>query len=353
MGGTGSFGWIDIIHLAALFRTCGALTSHSLAECSGFLVSWVSAGDSFGAQALGPGTLPTRWRGAWGGLTLAPQHLVSPADISHAIRHRGPCRVGVVLSSKLTQLDSFIYPLRLPAARSAQAQMLEKDPVSNMNHASNEAFLWKFRRESRRRKKKKKFGLPQAKLGLSIHSHQLPPPSPFLSFFPYHFPSPHILTRRPLQTPDCRSNSIAVSRHPNSARPILTRSPPFLPRMLRQGLRRCAPVKRAPFALSTASPCQPLVSQVARTQRVTVLPPLRNAFHLSRILSQSATADAPVASDAAEPASALPEFMAFEDSIAAGVHPNLIRAITQDMKYTHMSEVQERTLQAMLKGKDM
>ena len=67
MGGTGSFGWIDIIHLAELFRTCGALTSHSLAECSGFLVSWVSAGDSFGAQALGPGTLPPRWRGAWGG----------------------------------------------------------------------------------------------------------------------------------------------------------------------------------------------------------------------------------------------------------------------------------------------
>lgn len=47
------------------------------------------------------------------------------------------------------------------------------------------------------------------------------------------------------------------------------------------------------------------------------------------------------------------QFMAFNEAIEHGVHPNLIRAITHDMKYTHMSEVQERTLQASLKGKDM
>lgn len=120
--------------------------------------------------------------------------------------------------------------------------------------------------------------------------------------------------------------------------------------MLRQGLRRCAPVRRAPFSIPAVSQCQARVSQVARTQRVTVLPPLRNAFHVSRILSEGTGESAAV--ESTEEADEM-QFMAFEEAINHGVHPNLIRAITDDMKYKHMSEVQERTLQASLKGKDM
>lgn len=128
--------------------------------------------------------------------------------------------------------------------------------------------------------------------------------------------------------------------------------PLSLRRMLRQGLRRCGPVRRAPFSIPAVSQCQARVSQVARTRRVAVLPPLRNAFHLSRILSQEA-GQGPSAAESTENASEMPQFMAFREALNHGVHPNLIRAITDDMRYTHMSEVQERTLQASLKGKDM
>ena len=121
--------------------------------------------------------------------------------------------------------------------------------------------------------------------------------------------------------------------------------------MLRQGLRRCAPVRRAHFSIPAVSQCQARASQVARTQRVTVLPPLRNAFHYSRILSQEAGEG--TAAQSTAQMSGMPQFMAFEEAVNHGVHPNLIRAITDDMRYTHMSEVQERTLQASLKGKDM
>ena len=118
--------------------------------------------------------------------------------------------------------------------------------------------------------------------------------------------------------------------------------------MLRQGLRRCAPVRRAPFSIPTAPLCQSRVSQAAQVQRVTVLPPLRNAFHLSRVLAQNAAA-----AETAQPAQSEPERMRFEEAIEAGVHPNLINTITKGMKYTHMSEVQEQTIRAALSGKDM
>ncbi|SPN99648.1 related to dead-box protein precursor CYT-19 [Cephalotrichum gorgonifer] len=114
--------------------------------------------------------------------------------------------------------------------------------------------------------------------------------------------------------------------------------------MLRLGLRRCAPVGRARFAIPTLPQCQSMVPQVARIQQVTVLPALRNAFHQSRTLSQNATAEA-----VAPPPES--ERMRFED--VKGVHPNLIRSITEGMQYTHMSEVQEQTIVAALSGKDM
>lgn len=122
--------------------------------------------------------------------------------------------------------------------------------------------------------------------------------------------------------------------------------------MLRQGIRRCAPVRRAHLSLPAVAQCQVRVTQVARTHKVAVLPPLRSSFHVSRVLSQDAHANAPVEEEAGRE-EGMEHFMAFEEAIQHGVHPNLIRAITGDMGYSHMSEVQERTLEASLKGKDM
>ena len=213
----------------------------------------------------------------------------------------------------------------------------------NIRYATNGKFSSNFCRESR--DKKKKFRLPQAKLSPYTSTSSSQPP--FLSFFPHQRIRFSSERERLLNLEVHRSATPELLGH-ISARPLL-----FLHKMLRMGMRRCAPIRRAHLSIPAMAQCQARVTQVA--QKVAVLPPLRSAFHVSRVLSQFADADAPAEQPdaAAYEGEGMEQFMAFEDSIKHGVHPNLVRAVTHDMKYQHMSEIQERTLEASLKGKDM
>lgn len=53
------------------------------------------------------------------------------------------------------------------------------------------------------------------------------------------------------------------------------------------------------------------------------------------------------------PAATPDELVRFEELSDAGVHPNLISAITQGMGYDTMTQVQAKTINSALKGTDM
>ncbi|PKS09082.1 hypothetical protein jhhlp_003696 [Lomentospora prolificans] len=125
--------------------------------------------------------------------------------------------------------------------------------------------------------------------------------------------------------------------------------------MLRQGLRTCAPMRRAciPSAASI-SQFQPRAMRLVKAPSVTLRPVFRNSFHYSRILrAQSAEAAEAEAVESASEKPLEPQNLRFEDAINEGIHPNLIRSITRDMGYEYMTDVQEKTVRAGLRGTDL
>jgi len=133
--------------------------------------------------------------------------------------------------------------------------------------------------------------------------------------------------------------------------------------MFRQSLRRCAPLR--PSALSAPAVRIPYQARIIRRSTqglVTTLPTLRKSFHQTRLLGQEAaiaedasvTETAPVqeATHGGDPNTpSAPK--TFRSLVDEGVHPQLIRAIIEGMGYENMTEVQEKTLQAALQGKDL
>ena len=127
--------------------------------------------------------------------------------------------------------------------------------------------------------------------------------------------------------------------------------------MLRQGLRTCAPMRRAciPSAASI-SQFQPRAMRLVKAPSVTLRPVFRNSFHYSRILRAHSAEAAEAEAEAVESASEKPlepQNLRFEDAINEGIHPNLIRSITRDMGYEYMTDVQEKTVRAGLRGTDL
>lgn len=120
--------------------------------------------------------------------------------------------------------------------------------------------------------------------------------------------------------------------------------------MLRQGFRHCAgltsAVTRSVFFHSrAATPIAPRgVVSLARTPSA-----FKSIAYSSRFYSAEAAAvetkpiEGTVPSDVAN----------FADLSQAGVHRNLLDAITKDMRYEAMTPVQSKTINPALKGTDM
>ena len=115
--------------------------------------------------------------------------------------------------------------------------------------------------------------------------------------------------------------------------------------MFRHSLRRCA------GRLATASLVPRVAPIVARSAGASASRPVftnRIAHLASR--AYSTESEAPVAEGGAtveEPSDT------FESLKELGVHPNLLRAITNDMKYDTMTPVQAKTFRPSLNGSDM
>ncbi|KAG5950419.1 hypothetical protein E4U53_005099 [Claviceps sorghi] len=120
--------------------------------------------------------------------------------------------------------------------------------------------------------------------------------------------------------------------------------------MFRQGFRRCASLASAaaPFAVVRNR------AALAATQRtvLSISRPVtcfKSIIHASRNYSSEATAvDAEVPE--AAPSG---EVVKFEELTRFGVHENLLKAITKDMRYETMTPVQAKTINPALKGTDI
>lgn len=127
--------------------------------------------------------------------------------------------------------------------------------------------------------------------------------------------------------------------------------------MIRQGIRR-----HAGLAGRLASAAMPLGARarlpLARQAIALLSHPPRQ---LAPVLLAARPYSRPYTSAAAVNESRDPEAAAasdksassFDDLSRLGVHPNLLKAITQDLKYNEMTPVQAKTINPALKGTDM
>lgn len=120
--------------------------------------------------------------------------------------------------------------------------------------------------------------------------------------------------------------------------------------MFRQGARRCArqaSIIATPSALLRSRAVLPAIRTVAAS--ATQSPSLFRTFALSAKHYSSAAA----AQAAEAPSTPNAEITRFEDLRSLGVHPNLLKAITEDMGYETMTPVQAKTIVSALKGTDI
>lgn len=129
--------------------------------------------------------------------------------------------------------------------------------------------------------------------------------------------------------------------------------------MFRTSLLRAARLPRAASAASSASVVASLRLTTARTAGLAqtaafqsrVVPALSNVARFGRSYStQTATAES-VQATQAEGENGL--VTKFADLGRVGVHENLIRSLTQNLRYENMTKVQSMTISPALSGKDM
>lgn len=124
--------------------------------------------------------------------------------------------------------------------------------------------------------------------------------------------------------------------------------------MLRQSIRRCAGLAsgagaRAVLLAGTRAAFPVTQKSVAALTRSRAS---FNSFEaISRLYSTEAAAvESP---ETEEPVATATEDPRFGDLTKLGVHPNLLDAITKDMGYDTMTDVQAKTITPALKGTDM
>lgn len=119
----------------------------------------------------------------------------------------------------------------------------------------------------------------------------------------------------------------------------------FKRQLLRQA-RACRAVRASPSSLST------LGCGAAPKPSVTYRPAVL-ASSISRQIIARNYSSASAAQESQEDARSDGLITRFADLKSIGVHDNLLRAITDDMKYEEMTDVQSMSINPALKGKDM
>ncbi|PHH88221.1 hypothetical protein CDD83_7812 [Cordyceps sp. RAO-2017] len=119
--------------------------------------------------------------------------------------------------------------------------------------------------------------------------------------------------------------------------------------MLRQGIRRCAGLAGGAASTSMLLRSRVALPKAAALSRCNSPQVLKSFTFLSRPYSSEALAEESPSSGAAdkEPSAK------FADLANMGVHPNLLKAIVNDMQYTTMTPVQAKTISPALKGTDI
>ncbi|KAM0275885.1 hypothetical protein ACHAQH_007317 [Verticillium albo-atrum] len=121
--------------------------------------------------------------------------------------------------------------------------------------------------------------------------------------------------------------------------------------MLRQGLRRCVQLRGASVASSLATRQQPsLLQSIERTSRTSLL---RTTAHFNSPVTRWYSAEAGAAVEPEQSSDANAQPTRFDELPSLGVHPNLVKNITNGMGYENMSDVQTQTITPALKGTDL
>ena len=122
--------------------------------------------------------------------------------------------------------------------------------------------------------------------------------------------------------------------------------------MFRHALRRSAAAAAPGASRFAAASTRSLLTQVPRLSRPAVVAsPLRIAPRLhSSYAAATETVEVEAADETAPPSE---EITKFADLTKLGVHQKLIDTITKQMQFKSMTDVQTKTINAALQGKDM
>lgn len=126
--------------------------------------------------------------------------------------------------------------------------------------------------------------------------------------------------------------------------------PPPQSIMFRQSLKRCAQLRVATAAPRVTRQHVSLLNSVPQSSRSTLQTTARLSNRFVRWYSEAAEASASEQASQDQSPSAPTRF---DELPALGVHPNLVKSITQGMGYETLSEVQSKTIIPALKGTDL
>lgn len=127
--------------------------------------------------------------------------------------------------------------------------------------------------------------------------------------------------------------------------------------MFRQSLRRCAS-RAAATSLRSLPRAAPVLGRTAAASTIRPIVSSRLSSlpaRAARCYSTEATEATEDAADEQSTENTTPEGedVLFESLQDLGVHPNLLKAIVQDMGYATMTPVQAKTIKPALSGSDM